>query len=409
MKILIVTHYFPPEIGAPQTRLSELARLWAEAGEEVTVLTGFPNHPTGVIPPGYRHRLRMEESIDGYRVVRTWLYATPNEGVVRKTVGHLSFMATSLLLGLRATGKADVVVVSSPTFFSMLSARLIARLKRARLVIEVRDLWPAAIAAVGVIRKGRMIRLLETIELSSYRRADMVVPTSHGFADDIASRGIDRRKIEVITNGVDLARFAQPADIEAARRSLRVAKDHVLVLYAGTHGMLYSLPIVAEAAHLLRDELIHFAFVGEGVAKRELAKRVAALGLEKVTLAPGVPGDEIPALLKSADICLLPLRDTAMVRLVIAAKIFEYMGAAKPIVGSVAAETASLLSHAGAVVVPPDNARALARAIRDLAHDPARRQAMGAQARQCAERNYDRAVLAERYRELLGRITRADS
>ncbi len=123
VRILVVTHYFPPEMGAPQARLSEFARFWAEEGDEVTVLTGMPNHPTRVVPAEYRGRLRLQERSDGYRVVRTWLHATPNEGIVKKTLGHLSFMVSSVLLGSRPAGPADVVVVSSPTFFSIFSAR----------------------------------------------------------------------------------------------------------------------------------------------------------------------------------------------------------------------------------------------------------------------------------------------
>src|SRR5437764_10825183 len=157
MRILLVTHYFPPEIGAPQARLSELARHWAASGEDVTVLTGMPNHPTGVIATGYRRRLMVDEQVDDYRVVRTWLYATPNEGFVKKTLGHLSFMCSSVLLGARRTGQADVVVVSSPTFFSILSAWLLARVKGARLVVEVRDLWPAIFVELGVLRNRWLI------------------------------------------------------------------------------------------------------------------------------------------------------------------------------------------------------------------------------------------------------------
>ena len=140
VRILLVTHYFPPETGAPQARLSALARAWAADGDTVTVLTGMPNHPTGAIPPEYRRAIRRRELRDGYRVLRTWLYATPNEGVARKTLGHLSFMATCVLLGARPSGRADVVVVSSPTFFSIGAAWVLARIKRARLVVEIRDL-----------------------------------------------------------------------------------------------------------------------------------------------------------------------------------------------------------------------------------------------------------------------------
>src|ERR1700744_3507091 len=190
MRTLVVTHYFPPETGAPQARLSELAATWAGDGDRVTVLTGMPNHPTGVLPLQYRGAIRRRERRDGYRVLRTWLYATPNEGVARKTLGHLSFMASSVLLGARAAGRAEVVVVSSPTFFSIGSAWLLAKLKRARFVVEIRDLWPAIFVELGVLTNRRVIGLLERLELAAYAAADQVVVVSEGFRDNLIERGV---------------------------------------------------------------------------------------------------------------------------------------------------------------------------------------------------------------------------
>src|SRR5580692_9347554 len=211
MHVLIVTHYFPPEIGAPQARLSALAATWAADGDDVTVLTGMPNHPTGVLPPSYRRAVRRRERVDGYRVVRTWLYATPNEGMARKTLGHLSFMVSSVLLGWRASGPADVVVVSSPTFFSILSGWLLARLKRARFVVEIRDLWPAIFVELGVLTNRRLIWVLERLELAAYAAADQVVVVSEGFRENLISRGVPPNKVHTIRNGVDTARFAVAA------------------------------------------------------------------------------------------------------------------------------------------------------------------------------------------------------
>ena len=171
MRILVVTHYFPPETGAPQARLSALAAAWAADGDTVTVLTGMPNHPTGVLPPHYRGAIARRERRDGYRVLRTWLYATPNEGMARKTLGHLSFVVSSVVLGGRGSGRADTVVVSSPTFFSIGSAWLLARMKGARLVVEVRDLWPAIFTELGVLTNRRIISLLERLELAAYHAA----------------------------------------------------------------------------------------------------------------------------------------------------------------------------------------------------------------------------------------------
>ena len=264
MRVLLICHYFAPEIGAPQARLSEMARVWAADGADVTVLTGMPNHPTGVIPPEYRGKLRCTEEVDGYQVVRTWLYATPNEGFVKKTLGHLSFMVSSVFLGFRRSGRPDVVVVSSPTFFSLFSAYAIARLRRRPLVVEIRDLWPAIFVELGVLKNRQLIRVLERCEMFMYRAAAHVVTVTDGFREDLIRRGIDPAKVTTITNGVDLEKF-QPAAADPQLRSrLGAQPGQALALYIGAHGISHGLQSVADAAQLLSGEGVHVAFVGDG-------------------------------------------------------------------------------------------------------------------------------------------------
>ena len=402
MRIIIVTHYFPPETGAPQARLSGLAAAWAADGDDVTVLTGMPNHPTGVMPPEYRGAIRRRERRDGYRVLRTWLYATPNEGIARKTIGHLSFMLSSVLLGGRSSGPADVIVVSSPTFFSIGAGWLLARLKRARLVLEVRDLWPAIFTELGVLTNRRLIRLLERLELAAYAAADTVIVVSDGFRANLIARGVSANKVHTIRNGVRPGEFdpATPADAQLRARLGANAND-CLVLYAGTHGISQGLTSVADAAADLTEEPIWFAFVGDGADKQRLQDRVAEHALRNVTLLPSLPHEQVPALLAAADICLVPLRDVPLFSSFIPSKMFEYLAAGKPVVGALAGEAAQILREAGAWVVPPADSEALAAAIRTLAADPQRRQAMGQQGRCYVEKHFDRAMLARLYRKLL--------
>jgi glycosyltransferase involved in cell wall biosynthesis len=436
MRILIVTHYFPPETGAPQTRLSGLAATWAAGGDDVTVLTGMPNHPTGVLPPSYRRAVLRRERRDGYRVVRTWLYATPNEGMVRKTLGHLSFMASSVLLGWRASGPADVVVVSSPTFFSILSGWLLARLKRARFVVEIRDLWPAIFVELGVLTNRWVIAALERLELAAYAAADQVFVVSEGFRRDLVRRGVPSEKVHAIRNGVDLDRFAPAGESSPERRELRArlgaGPEDCLVLYAGTHGISQGLSTIADAAALLDGvgvgadvgvgvrgaaaratdsaagraaaldrRAIRFAFVGDGADKKRLQRRVTELGLRNVVLPPGVPSAEMPALLAAADICLVPLRKVPLFATFIPSKMFEYLAAGKAVIGSVTGEAAQILAEAGAVVVPPEDSGSLAAAITALAADPQLRAETGRVGRAFVERRYDRAALARQYRKIL--------
>jgi len=354
------------------------------------------------VPPGYRGAIRRRERRDGYRVLRTWVYATPNEGIARKTLGHLSFMISSVLLGWRPSGRADVVVVSSPTFFSIGAAWLLARLKGARLVVEVRDLWPAIFVELGVLTSRSLIGLLERLELAAYAAADAVVVVSDGFRANLIGRGVPPGKVHTIRNGVTLGQFnPDTAASPAVRTRLGAQPGDCLVLYLGTHGISQALPAVADAAARLDGEPIVFAFVGEGADKQRLRSRVHELGLANVSLHPGVPHCDVPALLAAADICLAPLRSVPLFVTFIPSKIFEYLAAGRAVIGAVAGESAQILREAGAAVVPPEDSDALAGEIRALAADPARRRAMGRQGRAHVELAFDRVTLARQYRAIL--------
>ncbi len=406
-KVLLVTHYFPPEVGAPQARLSEMAQAWAGAGAEVTVLTGMPNHPTGVLLPAYRGTVLRREKRDGYRVVRTWLYATPNEGIVKKTLGHLSFMVTSVLLGVWQTGRPEVVVVSSPTFFSIGSAWLIARLRRAHLVVEVRDLWPAIFVELGVLKNSTLIGILERLELAAYAAADAVVVVSEGFRENLVSRGVPGSKVHTIRNGVDLQRFPKDGSPDPdVRQRLGAGPKDLLVLYLGAHGISQGLPAVVEAAALVQDEPLHFAFVGEGADKKRLQQTVERLGVTNCTLHPAVARAQVPQLLASADICLVPLRNVPLFSTFIPSKIFEYLAAEKAVVGSVRGEPGRILAESGALVVEPEQPVELAVALRALAQDADRRRDMGSRGRRYVAAHFDRKELAARYLDLLKRLVR---
>ena len=406
MRILLVTHYFPPEIGAPQARLSEMARTWAEDGDDVTVLTGMPNHPTGVIPDAYRRAVRRIEHAGPYRVVRTWLYATPNEGFVKKTLGHLSFMVTSVLLGLRPSGPADVVVVSSPTFFSIFSAWVLARVKRAPLVVEVRDLWPAIFVELGVLTTRRVIAVLEALELWAYRQAALVVVVSEGFRDDLNRRGVPAGKVATIRNGADVERFTPGGDPGPGRERLRAEAGEVVALYLGAHGISHGLDTVLDAAALLAGQPVRVALVGEGAERAALVARVERERLANVTMLPGVPRDEVPELLAAADIALVPLRDVPLFATFIPSKIFEYLASGTPVIGAVRGEPATILEEAGQLVVEPGDPQALAKAVSELAADPRVRGTMGADGRRAVTEQFDRRALARRYRTLLAPLAR---
>ncbi|TME02104.1 MAG: glycosyltransferase family 4 protein, partial [Chloroflexi bacterium] len=246
LRIVMLTHYFPPEVGAPQARLFELASRAARAGHTVTVVTGFPNYPTGIVPPSYRGRFRMVEEMDGIRVIRTWVYATPNRGVVRRILNHLSF-AFSSLAATRLLGKVDVFFVESPPLFTGLAALAYRRLKRVPYVFNVSDIWPQSAVELGALRSAFAVRLAEMLEMHLYRRAARVSVVTPGMVERLASRGVPRDKLVLLTNGVDTTAFRPAAANMELARGLGLDERKVF-LYAGTHGMAQGLGTILDAA-----------------------------------------------------------------------------------------------------------------------------------------------------------------
>lgn len=402
MNITLICHYFAPEPGAPSARLFEMSREWVRHGHTVKVVTCFPNHPTGVVPPQYRGRLRAVEDLSGIKVYRNWTYVTRNEGVLKKTIGHLSFMVSSVLLSLFRTGPTDVVVVSSPTFFSMFSGYLFSRFKRAPLVLEIRDLWPAAIIELGVLRNRILIRVLEALELWAYRTANHIVVVTEAFKENLVSRGIAAEKIAVITNGVDLERYSQGLKSEAVEAALD-CRGKSLVLYIGALGMSQGLESIIRAAERLKGrENVVFALVGEGAEQAKLQRLAAELGLAGVRFLPAQPKERMPDFYHTADICLVPLRNVALFEGFIPSKMFEIMACGRPIIASLAGEAARILDRSGgAVIVPPEDSAAIAQAVLELIEDKPVRDRLGAAGATYVAQFYDRAKLALEYERVL--------
>ncbi len=408
MKIHLICHYYPPEIGAPQARLSEMAGEWVKQGHDVTVLTGFPNHPTGVIPSEYRGRIFMEEIVNNVRIWRHWLYATPNEGFFKKTLAHISFMMSLILFSLFRGERPDIIIVSSPNFFSVISAFIISRLRRVPYIFEVRDLWPGIFIELGVLKNLYIIKLLEAVELFLYRKAALVVPVTNGFAEDMIRRGIPPHKINVITNGVDLDKYKPcQGNTDLLRKEIELPADKFVVLYIGAHGISHGLSRVLEAAGGLQAERdIHFLFVGEGAVKPALVNLAKSRQLQNVTFLPGQPREKVINFYHLTDICLVPLRDVAGFSTFIPSKMFEIMACGKPIIASLRGESADILMKSGAaLIIPPENPEELVRAIKVLKSDPQRCGQMGQSGRTFVENNYDRNMLARRYLTLMEKIT----
>jgi glycosyltransferase involved in cell wall biosynthesis len=367
VNILFITDNFPPEVNAPASRTFEHARRWVRAGAEVTVITCAPNFPRGQVYPGYANRLRSVESIEGIRVVRVWSYIASNEGFVRRSLDFISFAVSAFAAGLFE--RPDVIVATSPQFFTTFAGSALALLKRRPWVFELRDLWPESIVAVGAARESTLIRLLERIELALYRNAARIIAVSPAFKDNLVRRGIQADKVSIVTNGADLSMWLRPADAAKAKAELGFEGKFV-VGYVGTHGMAHALDFIVRSAARNTDPQVHFLFVGDGAEKAEVMATAKALGAANMTFLPPVPKHEVPRILAATDVALVPLRRAETFRTVIPSKIFEAAAMRIPILLGVEGQAEEIVRRhaAGLCFVPEDEASFLA-AVARLAGD----------------------------------------
>ncbi len=402
MRILFLCQYFPPEPGAPAARVHEHAREWARLGHEVTVVCGLPHYPAGVVAPEYRGRLLAEERVDGVRVLRCWLYATPNRGVLRRSLSFATFLASATLAALFRGGRADVVCATSPQLLCGLAGWLAAALRRRPFVFEVRDLWPQQIVDLGVITHPLVIGPLRALEGFLYRRARAVVTVAPATTEELAGRGVPREKLHTIPNGIDLE-FFRPGPRENAVRREHCGGADFVALYIGAHGLSQGLEVVVDAAERLcarRD--IRFVLAGDGARRDAVAALAREKGLENITFLPAQPKALMPEFYAAADVCLVPLLRRGVFLTNIPSKMFEIMACARPMILGALGQARALMEEAGAgVAVPPEDGAALAGAVAALADDPDRRAALGAAGRRHAERCCNRSDRAAEYAEVL--------
>jgi len=409
VRILVVSQFFPPEMGAPAARFHDFGVKWVSAGHEVTVATGFPNFPGGEIHEGYRGRWQQTEVIDGIRVHRSWILTANRRGMGRP-LAYASFLISSTLRVLLSRLDYDVVVATVPPPTVGLPGVLAARRRRVPLVLDLRDIWPEAIVQSGRLTNPAVISTFEATASYLYRRADAITAVTKGWKRRLVELGVPEAKIHVMPNGVDVARFdawseeALPSAFDALDPGAR------WFTYAGILNTPQGLDLVLDAIARLRDvdpeayQKSQFVFVGEGPRGAELRSQAQRNGLDRVVFIPRQPRSAVYGLLRRSHAILVPLRprkDTSTVP----SKIYESLASGRPVLYQAGGEGAEILRRAeGGRVVAPGDPGALAAAMRDYLHHPERADEDGRRGRAFVEASYDRDHIAEAFTRLLGEI-----
>jgi len=376
------------------------------------VLTGFPNHPTGKVPPEYRRklwRLVMSEDHEGVRICRTWLFPLPNRKAWERMVNYSSFSFSAILRGLFLF-QPDVVIATSPQLLVGLSGLIIAKCKRAPFIFEVRDLWPESLEAVGVSgKKSALVRVLAKVAGLLYRHADHIVVVTKAFKRHLEREwAVPSEKISVVMNGVD-HRLFEPQYASAPIIQEFGLAGRFVVAYIGTIGNAHGLETLIEAAEILkdRDPEILFLLMGDGAAKESLDRELSRRALNNIRIFPAQPRAKVVSVIAACDVCLVLLRKSEVFKTVIPTKLLEFMACERPVLLAVEGEAAEVVKRAGAgICIPPEDAAALAESVLTLKKAPQLRQMYGRQGRAFIERELTREQTAKSYLAVLNTIVK---
>jgi glycosyltransferase involved in cell wall biosynthesis len=403
MHILFFSHYFPPEGNAPASRTYENCKRWIRLGHRVTVITCAPNVPDGVVYKGYRNKLYKKEVIDGIDVIRVWTFITANKGTIRRIINYISYMFSSVFFSLFVR-KPEVIIATSPQFFCGWAGLIASRMRHKPFVLEIRDIWPDSIVAVGAMRNKTLLRILEWLELKMYNAAEHIVTVGNGYKEKLIEKGIREEYISVITNGFDSEIFFPRQSNEKISRIYKPNHEFICA-YVGTIGMACGLEVVLLAAERLKKykrNNIKFLLVGSGAVKERLQKQAIESGLDNVVFVDRQDKNNIPDFLSITDACLVHLKKTELFKTVLPSKIFEAAAMAQPIILGVEGYAAQFLKEANAgICIEPENAEQLAQAVMYLADNPKICKSLGKSGYEYVTKYYNREQLANKYIDMI--------
>ena len=403
MRILIVSQYFPPETGAARNRMESISTSLSESGHDVDVITAKPNYPSGRIAKEYKGGLFKNQSYRGVNVIHTWIFEDHSKMFVTRMLYFLSFMVMSVLASFKFKGKYDVVLATSPPLFVGLSGWIISKLKGAKFVFDVRDLWPGVAVAMGELKNRMMIKMAELLEKFLYKKADLITTVTNSFSDYIKGIIDNPEKIKIIMNGAFTDHFDQQIDEKEFRRQ-HLFGDDFTITYAGNIGLAQGLDHLIEAARILKEEQsdIRIVLIGDGPRKKHLEELRQEHGLDNISLLPRVDQEEVVKYLLASDALLVPLADDEIYKMFIPSKLFDGMSAGKPVLISVDGEARSILekSEAG-VYYKAENGKELAEAARYLKNNPDECKKMGGNGHKEVRKHYSRDQQAKKMEKVL--------
>ena len=405
MKILFFSHYYTPEGNAPATRVSALCERWVKAGHDVTVVTCPPNVPNGIVYDGYANK-RTSEVINGVKVERIKLYIAANKGAIKRMFNFVSYFFKALMAAIRLP-KPDVVIATSPQIFCGYAGVWFKRLRRVPLIIEIRDIWPESMEAVGAKIPRFGYRRLEQVERAMYRVSDKIVTVGEGYFDRLAEKGVPNDKMSIIMNGTDLAVYRPLSKNEELLKAHGLDGKFV-VSYIGTVGMACGLEVVLDTAEKLRDvEKVVFVIVGDGAYRIKLEEESKKRGLKNVVFTGRQPKSSMPDWVASSDASLVHLKASGLFKTVMPSKIFESAGCKRPIIMGVDGYAKKLVMDAKAGLdMKPESADSLVECVQKLVDNPGLCKQLGENAYSNIALVHNRDKQADDYLEVLKEITK---
>ena len=369
MKILFLSDNFPPEVNAPASRGFDHALEWTKMGYQVTVITCHPNFPKGEVFDGYKNSLYSVEHNQGVKVIRVWSYISANEGFIKRSFDYFSFAVSSFFAGIFI--KTDIIIATSPQFFTALSGKLLSYFKRKPWILEVRDLWPDSIVAVGSLSvSSKIYKFLKRAEAYFYRTATKVVVVTDSFKKYlIEDHRINKEKIGVFKNGIDVSSIIKPNlyEVNGIKDFLGIRLETKIITYIGTHGLAHGLEFILNCAKKLEKTPIHFLLIGDGAKKRELLKLKDKLNLSNITFIDTIPKSEVYKYIHLSDYALINLKKSDEFKKVIPSKIFENVAAHKPILLGVEGESQKIIEDYGVgVSFEPENENQFINALQEV-------------------------------------------